>query len=159
MITLMLCATSLLCAVVVFIPIEVVLAAGGANAELGPALLALAAAASHTLGKMAHYWLAAGMIRSQRVRELLAKAAGKRRAERLQRWQDSPLFAHLGGVSGWLVSWSAAAFSLPPYALMPFFAPTLRQAWWHFASASLLGRWLRFYVVIAVPAWAGWVGG
>lgn len=159
MITLLLCATSLACAVVVFIPIEVVLAAGGANAELGPVLLALLAAASHTLGKMAHYWLAAGLIRSTRVREFLAKTGGKRRAEMLARWQNSPLFARLGGLSGWLVSWCAAAFSLPPYALMPFLAPSLRQAWWHFASASLLGRWLRFYVVIALPAWAGWVGG
>lgn len=157
MITAMVCATSLLAAVVVFIPIEVVLAAGGQGAEITAPWLALGAAATHTLGKMAHYWLAAGMIRSQRVRSLLTRWGGKNRAEMWQAWQHSRWFARLGGVSGWLVSWSAAAFSLPPYALMPFIAPGLGQPWWHFASASLAGRWLRFYIVIALPAWAGWV--
>ncbi|MDO5726294.1 MAG: hypothetical protein Q4Q03_00035 [Bowdeniella nasicola] len=159
MITATLAVTSLLAALVVFLPIEVVLLAGGGLAEVPAWALAAICAATHTLGKGGHYALAAGLITNRRLHAWLTARVSAATRARARRWNNSPLVTYLRGPTGWVISFSAAAISLPPYALMPLVAPSVGQRWWEFATASFAGRWLRFYLILAVPMVARYVTG
>ena len=49
------------------------------------------------------------------------------------------------------ITFASAAVSLPPFAAMPFLAASVGMRWWTFAIAGTLGRWARFWAVMAVP--------
>ena len=109
-------------------------------------LMALLAAATHMVGKMLHFFLGA---------EVLEHLHLERRAELdekwAQRWESLTAFAghHTWAMSA--ITFTSASVSLPPFTPMPFLAASVGMRWWTFAIAGLLGRWLRFWAVMAVP--------
>lgn len=57
---------------------------------------------------------------------------------------------HSGGPSA--VTAAAAFGSIPPYAVVSVLAGTVGMRWWLFALVSLVGRFLRFWALISIPA-------
>lgn len=139
-------AYSFISALVLVLPIEPYLV-GLAYLRPGEVwFAALLAAAAHLAGKLLHFFLGVGVLE----RLNLAHRA-ELNAVWAQRWEALARFA---GRHPWAMSaitFVSAATSLPPFAAMPFLAASVSMRWWTFALAGTVGRWARFWAVMAVP--------
>ena len=54
---------------------------------------------------------------------------------------------------------ASAAIGLPPFAVVSVLAGQLRMSLWLFCSVGVLGRWVRFLVILGCGDWlGGWLG-
>lgn len=139
-------AYSFASAVVLVLPIEPYLV-GLAYFRPGDVwFAALLAAAAHMAGKLVHFFLGV---------EVLQRLNLGHRAELnetwAQRWEALTDFAarHPWALSA--ITFASASVSLPPFSAMPFLAASVGMRWWTFTIAGTLGRWVRFWAVMAVP--------
>ncbi|MDO5700621.1 MAG: VTT domain-containing protein [Bowdeniella nasicola] len=140
---------SLVSALVLVVPIEVVLAAAAPVSDVPLWLLALIAALTHVLGKLVHYAIGAGALRGA----WFARQRAEPNAEWHERYARARAWCESHGWGPFALMMVSAATSLPPYAPMPFLAPAAGMRWPSFALASLLGRSIRFYAVVALTGW------
>jgi membrane protein YqaA with SNARE-associated domain len=116
-------------------------------------LLSFVAAVGQMAGKLVWYYLGASALSWGWVRR---KVEQPKNAARLELWRtrthDRPVLA--GGLL--LLS----AFSgFPPFAIVAVLAGQLRMNLPMFLVVGLVGRWLRFAVVLGGAAWLGdWLG-
>lgn len=110
------------------------------------ALVALGVAAAHTAGKLLHFFLGAGILHRLRLGH---------RAELTETWaQRWEALIAFSGRHSWAMAaltFTSAAVSVPPFTPMPFVAASVEMRWWSFALFSTLGRWARFWAVMASP--------
>ncbi|SED88284.1 YqaA family protein [Ruania alba] len=135
------CALS---AVVMVLPAEVYLLGAALVADVPPVWLAAAGATGQVAGKMLSYLVGRGVLDVARWRAK-PNARWADRIRTVEQW----CAAHTWGPSA--VTLVSAFAGLPPYALVAVLAGTLRMRWWLFAGLSLIGRFLRFWAVVAVP--------
>lgn len=139
-------AYSLASAVVLVLPIEPYLV-GLAYLRPGDVwVAALLAALAHMAGKLVHFFLGTGLLHRLNLAH---------RAELDEVWaQRWEALADYSARHPWALSaitFLSAAVSLPPFAAMPFLAASVGMRWWTFALAGTAGRWVRFWVAMAVP--------
>lgn len=139
-------AYSFVSAVVLVLPIEPYLVGLALFRPEHVWFAALLAAAAHMAGKLLHFFLGTGLLH----RLNLAHRA-ELNAVWAQRWEALAAYSadHPWAMS--LITVASASVSLPPFAAMPFLAASVGMRWWTFALAGLLGRWVRFWAVMAVP--------
>lgn len=139
-------AYSFASAVLLVLPIEPYMVGLAVLRPGGIWLAALLAAVAHMAGKLVHYFLGTGLLE----RLNLAHRA-ELNAVWAQRWESLAAYAaeHPWAMSG--ITFLSAAVSLPPFAAMPFLAASVGMRWWTFALAGTLGRWVRFWAVMAAP--------
>lgn len=105
--------------------------------------LALVAAAGATVGKV--IWYYAGQ-QSMRIPAIRKKMAERKWQESYARWHariaDRPVY-------GGLIVFVSAASGFPPLAVIAVLAGALRVHLGVFVVTTLLGRWVRFYTVLA----------
>lgn len=138
---------------------EVYLAAvAGASPTLGKQLaLALAAAAGATVGKVIWYYAGQHSLRIPAIRKKMAEPKWQASyAKWNTRISGRPVYA---GV----IVLASAASGFPPLAVIAVLAGALRVNLAVFVVTCVLGRWLRFWIVLAgadwikhlVPGWSG----
>ena len=112
-------------------------------------LLAFVAAVGQMLGKLIWYYIGASALSWGWVRRRVEKPKNLARLELWrQRTHDRPVLA--AGLV--LVS---AFTGFPPFAVLAVLAGQLRMSLPLFVVVGLLGRWLRFAVVLGGAAWFG----
>lgn len=139
-------AYALASAVVLVLPIEPYLVGYAVLYPQALWLWALAAAAVHVAGKMLYFWLGDRLLvwlHMERHAQLNEKWA--------VRWQAIQRQSERMPWLMWVVTFASASVSLPPFAPMSLLAPAAGMRWWSFFTAALAGRWLRFWLVMAVP--------
>lgn len=105
--------------------------------------LVLAATIGQMVGKILWYWGAVEVERAPWVRRQLEKPKAKATLDRWhERAEGRPWFT-----AGLLFVSAFGGF--PPYAVTAVLAGTLRVNFWIFLVTGLLGRGLRFWVVVA----------
>ena len=137
---------SMASALVPLINIEAILVVAVSRAPGSAWWLLLAATIGQMLGKVIWYWGGMHLDRAPWVRNHLEKP--KVRAS-LDKWHERaegrPWFT-----AGLL--FVSASTGIPPYAVTGVLAGTLRVPFWIFMLTGLLGRGLRFWVVVAGTA-------
>ena len=135
-------------AVVAFLALEGYLAVAATNDTYPSVALALAAATGQILGKLLWYWAGAGTTRLPWLRH---KLEAPRVAAALTRWRNRtdgrPVYT---GV----VLFASAFAGLPPFMVMSVVAGVLRVRMWLFLSTGLVGRFLRFWLVLEAADYA-----
>lgn len=141
-------------ALVPFINVEAYLGLRATVSSLDTVWLpALVAAVGQMAGKLVWYQLGASALGWGWVRRRVERP---RNAARLEAWRqrthDRPVLA-----AGLVL---VSAFSgLPPFAVLSVVAGQLRMNLPLFLAVGLVGRWLRFVVVLSGAAWLGdWLG-
>lgn len=140
-------------ALVPFINIEAYLGVRASMADdVGPWQLSLVAAIGQMVGKVIWYYLGASSLSWGWIRRKIEKPKQK---ARLLKWQsrthDRPVLA------GTLVFVSALS-SLPPFLIFAVVAGQLRMNLPLFCVLGLLGRWLRFVVILGGVGWLSDLG-
>lgn len=105
-------------------------------------LMALVAALGQMLGKVVWYYLGASSLRWPWARRKLAKP---KNAARLETWRARA--HHRPFLTGFLLFVSAVT-GLPPFAIISVVAGQLRMSLTLFLTVGLLGRWVRFLLVL-----------
>jgi membrane protein YqaA with SNARE-associated domain len=134
------------------INIEAILAVTISQQEHHAIALVVAATIGQMLGKILWYWGAVEVERAPWVRRQLDKPKAKASLERWHaRAEGRPWFT-----AGLL--FVSAFTGFPPYAVTAVLAGTLRVNFWAFLLTGLLGRGLRFWVVVAgASTFLGWL--
>lgn len=110
-------------------------------------LIALAAAVGQMIGKLLWYQIGASSLGWGWVRRRAEKPKAQARLELWRsRTHERPVIA------GTLVLVSAFS-GLPPFAVLAVLAGQLRMSLTLFLSLGLLGRWLRFALVLGGMSW------
>lgn len=139
-------------ALVPLINIEAILAVTISQQEQHTVVLVVVATVGQMLGKILWYWGAVEVERAPWVRRQLEKPKAKATLDRWSaRAEGRPWFT-----SGLLL---VSAFSgFPPYAVTAVLAGTLRVNFWAFLATGLVGRGLRFWVVVVgASTFLGWM--
>lgn len=135
-------------AVAPFLALEAYLAVAAVDETYPSVLLAMVAATGQVAGKLLWYWAGAGTTRLPWLRRKLE--APKVEAA-MTRWRDRtdgrPVYA---GV----VLLASAFAGLPPFMVMSVVAGALRIRMWLFVSTGLVGRFLRFWIVLEAADYA-----
>jgi membrane protein YqaA with SNARE-associated domain len=125
------------------INIEAILAVTLSQQEGHAVALVVAATIGQMLGKTLWYWGAVEVERAPWVRRQLDKPKAQASMARWhERAEGRPWFT-----AGLL--FVSAFTGFPPYAVTAILAGTLRVNFWIFLATGLLGRGLRFWVVVA----------
>ena len=134
------------------INIEAILAVTISQQHDHAVALVVAATIGQMLGKILWYWGAVEVERAPWVRRQLEKPKAKASLERWsERAEGRPWFT-----AGLL--FISAFTGFPPYAVTAVLAGTLRVNFWIFLVTGLLGRGLRFWVVVAgASTFLGWL--
>ncbi len=113
-------------------------------------LLALAASPGQVTGEMLFYLLGIGAVRNPWLqRKAVAKGRFVEWIRRLVEWcAEHPTRA-------FAVVAVSAVVGLPPIAATSVLAGTLRMRWWVFAPTTWAGRFVRFLLVLQLPALFG----
>jgi membrane protein YqaA with SNARE-associated domain len=135
-------------AVLPFVNIEAYLAAvGAAIRDVGVWEVAAAAAIGQTAGKVLLYYAADGAMKLPWIRRKMATPKWTRSYERWQAW----IAEHPGGTTALL--FASASVGFPPLYVMAVLAGQLRVNIWLFVSTCLVGRYLRFLVLLGAADW------
>lgn len=112
-------------------------------------LLSLVAAVGQILGKLVWYYIGASALSWGWVRRRVEKPKNLARLELWRRrTHDRPVLAAA-------LVWVSAFTGFPPFAVLAVLAGQLRMSLTLFVVVGLLGRWLRFAVVLGGAAWFG----
>ncbi|MCP2265324.1 VTT domain-containing protein [Promicromonospora thailandica] len=135
-------------AVAAFLALEGYLAIAAADGTYPSAVLAAVAAVGQVLGKLVWYWAGAGTTRLPWLRR---KLDSPRVDAAMARWRDRtdgrPVYT--GAVL------LASAFAgVPPFMVMSVVAGVLRVRMWLFLGTGLVGRFLRFWLVLEAAGYA-----
>jgi membrane protein YqaA with SNARE-associated domain len=131
-----------------FVNIEAYLAAvGAAVRDVGVWEVAAAAAIGQTSGKVVLYYAADWAMRLPWIRKKMASPKWARSYERWQTWIEE----HPGGTGGLL--FASASVGFPPLYVMAVLAGQLRVNIWLFVSTCLVGRYIRFLVLLGAADW------
>lgn len=143
---------SIASALLPLINIEAILAVTISQQQDHAVALVVAATIGQMLGKVLWYWGAVEVERAPWVRRQLDKPKAKASLERWHaRAEGRPWFT-----AGLL--FVSAFTGFPPYAVTAVLAGTLRVNFWTFLATGLLGRGLRFWVVVAgASTFMGWL--
>lgn len=134
-------------ALVPLITIEAALAVAASDNDLAFPLLALAAAVGQIIGKVAWYYAGSSSTSIPPIRRKLQDPTWQATLEKWRGRTHGRPWA-----TGGLLFLSAFA-GLPPYAVMAVLAGVLRVSMTVFVLVGLLGRWLRFWVVLEFAAY------
>jgi membrane protein YqaA with SNARE-associated domain len=137
-------AISIASALIPVINIEIYLG-GLAGAGVGSGesfLIALAAGAGQTIGKIVWYELAQRSFESERVQKKLTNAKWRAAYAKWQgRIQGRPWYAGA-------IMFASAFLGVPPLLVLAMVAGTLHMPRWVFVPTVLVGRVLRFYLIL-----------
>jgi membrane protein YqaA with SNARE-associated domain len=135
-------------AIIPFINIEAYLAAVGAAVEdLGVWWVALAAAVGQTSGKVALYYAADWTMKLPWLKKKMATPKWQASYER---WSER-VSTHPGQTAALL--FASASLGFPPLYIMAVLAGQLRVQIGLFVSTCLVGRYLRFLVILGAADW------
>ncbi len=135
-------------AVIPFINIEAYLAAvGAAIQDVGVWWIAAAAAIGQTAGKVALYYAADWAMRLPWIKKKMAKPKWK---ESHDRWSKR-IHEHPNQTA--LLLFASASLGFPPLYVMAVLAGQLRVNLWLFVSTCLIGRYIRFLVILGAADW------
>jgi membrane protein YqaA with SNARE-associated domain len=135
-------------AVIPFINIEAYLAAVGvAVKDVGVWWVAAAAAVGQTAGKVGLYYAADWAMRLPWIKK---KMATPKWAESHDRWLKR---IHERPNQTALLLFASASLGFPPLYLMAVLAGQLRVRLWIFISTCLVGRYIRFLVILGAADW------
>jgi len=135
-------------AVIPFINIEAYLAAVGAAIQhVGVWWVAGAAAVGQTAGKVALYYAADWAMRLPWIRK---KMATPKWAESYERW-STRIHQHPNQTA--LLLFASASLGFPPLYVMAVLAGQLRVNLTLFVTTCLIGRYLRFLVILGAADW------
>jgi membrane protein YqaA with SNARE-associated domain len=109
-------------------------------------LISASAAAGQTVGKIAFFLLGRSSLNWRWVRK---RTETEKWQARLERWQ-ARIHGNLWSATGLLLA--SAFFGIPPLAIISVVAGQLRAPLWLFTVAVLVGRTLRFVVVLGGAA-------
>jgi membrane protein YqaA with SNARE-associated domain len=134
------------------INIEAILAVTISQQDDHAIALVVAATLGQMLGKILWYWGAVEVERAPWVRRQLEKPKAQATMHRWhERAEGRPWFT--GGLL-----FVSAFTGFPPYAVTAVLAGTLRVNFWVFLVTGLLGRGLRFWLVVAgASTFLGWL--
>ncbi len=136
----------LVASVAIVLPAEAYLLGAALASDVSPIWLAAAGAGGQVAGKMLFYLTGRGALDMARLRG---------RAAVRGRWP-----ARMAAVERWCArnTWGPSAVTavsafagVPPYAVVSVLAGTVGMRWWLFAAVSLLGRFLRFWLLVLAP--------
>ncbi len=131
-----------------FVNIEAYLAAvGAAIRDVGVWEVAAAAAIGQTAGKVVLYYAAEWAMNLPWIRRKMATPKWKASYERWRLW----IAAHPGGTTA--VLFASASVGFPPLYVMAVLAGQLRVNIWLFVTTCLVGRYLRFLVLLGAADW------
>ena len=135
-------------AVVSFLALEAYLAVAALDPTYPSVVLAIVAATGQVTGKLLWYWAGAGTTRLPWLRR---KMELPKIEASLTRWRERtdgrPVYTGL-------VLLASAFAGLPPFMLMSVVAGVLRVRMWLFLSTGLVGRFLRFWIVLEAADYA-----
>ncbi|GAA1624733.1 VTT domain-containing protein [Georgenia ruanii] len=145
----------LLAAVAVVLPAEAYLVGAALLSDVPALALAFAGAAGQVAGKMAYYLMGRGLLDVTRLRRG-GRTEGRwaARMTAVEQWCRR----HTWGTSA--VTAVSAFAGVPPYAVVSVLAGTVGMRWWLFVVVSLVGRFLRFWLLVLSPELLppGWLG-
>ncbi len=131
-----------------FVNIEAYLAAvGAAIRHVGVWEVAAAAAIGQTAGKVVLYYAAEWAMDLPWIRRKMATPKWKASYERWRLW----IADHPGGTAALL--FASASVGFPPLYVMAVLAGQLRVNIWLFVSTCLVGRYVRFLVLLGAADW------
>ncbi len=131
-----------------FVNIEAYLAAvGAAVRDVGIWEVAGAAAIGQTAGKVVLYYAADWAMKLPWIRRKMASPTWAKSYARWQTW----IAEHPGGTVALL--FASASVGFPPLYVMAVLAGQLRVNIWLFVSTCLVGRYLRFLVLLGAADW------
>jgi membrane protein YqaA with SNARE-associated domain len=135
-------------AVIPFINIEAYLAAvGAAIQDVGVWWVAAAAAVGQTAGKVALYYAADWAMRLPWIKKKMATPKWQQSHDRwLKRIHDHPNQTAL-------LLFASASLGFPPLYVIAVLAGQLRVNLWLFVSICLVGRYIRFLVILGAADW------
>jgi membrane protein YqaA with SNARE-associated domain len=135
-------------ALIPFINIEAYLAAVGAAIQnVGVWWVAAAAAVGQTAGKVGLYYAADWAMRLPWIRKKMAKPKWKESHDRWSTWiHDRPNQTAL-------LLFASASLGFPPLYVMAVLAGQLRVRLSLFIATCLIGRYLRFLVILGAADW------
>lgn len=139
-------AVAFVSAWVPFIPIEAYLLALLSRTSVTPGWMAIAAAAGQTTGKALIFLSARGIVRSERILRWRAKREHRNAA----RW-GSWVTTKMDGKGGLPVVFLSAVVGMPPLLLLTVIAGGSRMSLTGFIAVTAVGRWIRFFLVLAAP--------
>ncbi|WP_020015272.1 hypothetical protein [Promicromonospora sukumoe] len=129
-------------AVAAFMALEAYLAVAAADQTYPSVVLAAVAAVGQVTGKLLWYWAGAGTTRLPWLR---SKLESPRIEAAMTRWrgrtEGRPVYTGL-------VLLASAFAGLPPFMVMSVVAGVLRVRMWLFVGTGLVGRFLRFWIVL-----------
>ncbi|GAB2484629.1 hypothetical protein GCM10027063_28240 [Promicromonospora xylanilytica] len=135
-------------AVAAFLALEAYLAVAAVDDSYPSVVLAAVAAAGQVAGKLLWYWAGAGTTRLPWLRR---KLEAPKVSAAMTRWRDRtdgrPVYTGL-------VLLASAFAGLPPFMLMSVVAGVLRVRMWLFVGTGLVGRFLRFWIVLEAADYA-----
>ncbi|MGW2091251.1 VTT domain-containing protein [Promicromonospora sukumoe] len=135
-------------AVAAFMALEAYLAVAATDPTYPSVVLAAVAAVGQVAGKLLWYWAGAGTTRLPWLRH---KLESPKVAAAMARWRERtdgrPVY--LG-----LVLLCSAFAGLPPFMVMSVVAGVLRVRMWLFVGTGLVGRFLRFWIVLEAADYA-----
>ncbi|MFI6427725.1 VTT domain-containing protein [Promicromonospora sp. NPDC050880] len=135
-------------AVAAFLALEGYLAIAAADQTYPSTVLAAVAAVGQVAGKLLWYWAGAGTTRLPWLRR---KLESPKVAATMSRWRDRtdgrPVYTGL-------VLLASAFAGVPPFMVMSVVAGVLRVRIWLFVSTGLIGRFLRFWLVLEAADYA-----
>jgi membrane protein YqaA with SNARE-associated domain len=135
-------------AVLPFVNIEAYLAAvGAAIRDVGVWEVAAAAAIGQTAGKVVLYYAADWAMRLPWIRRKTASPGWAKSYARWQTWIDE----HPGGTVALL--FASASVGFPPLYVIAVLAGQLRVNIWLFVGTCVVGRYLRFLVLLGAADW------
>lgn len=135
-------AYSAVSAVAAFLALEGYLAVAATDDTYPSIALAAVAAAGQMTGKLLWYWAGAGTTRLPWLR---SKLDNPRVEAAMARWRDRTVGRP---VYTGLVLFASAFAGLPPFMVMSVVAGVLRVRMWLFLGTGLIGRFLRFWIVL-----------
>lgn len=135
-------------AVAAFMALEAYLAVAAADQTYPSFVLAAVAAVGQVTGKLLWYWAGAGTTRLPWLR---SKLESPRIEAAMTRWrgrtEGRPVYTGL-------VLLASAFAGLPPFMVMSVVAGVLRVRMWLFVGTGLVGRFLRFWIVLEAADFA-----
>jgi membrane protein YqaA with SNARE-associated domain len=135
-------------AVIPFINIEAYLAAvGAAIQDVGVWWVAAAAAVGQTVGKVALYYAADWAMRLPWIKKKMATPKWKQSHDRWSRH----IHEHPNQTA--LLLFASASLGFPPLYVIAVLAGQLRVNLWLFVSTCLVGRYIRFLVILGAADW------
>ncbi len=144
---------ALVSAVIPLVNLEAYLVGVSVTLQVPALATALVAATGQMLGKIIFWVAGAGLLQLERfARHGTARGRWQQRIERILEWCRQ----HTWGPS--LVTVASALSGLPPFAVWSVLAGTIRMRLWLFLALGLVGRFVRFYLVLLAPGLVPGVG-